>query len=192
MEIDIRRIVTYVDDSLSEAGRRVEPPLRKVAVVAVVKNEFVGRWQSDLSSYYEASVGLGRQMAAAGVAQMKPYLAESYGKAAIVGTDGEQEHGVAFLTTPFGDVLRAAVGGGTAWISSATKRAQPGTSIDVPLAYKDALYVRSHYDAMTITLHDAPLADEIAVICCFANRGRPLARVGGLTAEDAVGADGLV
>ncbi len=190
--MEIRRIVTFVDDTLTEASRDVDPVLRKVAVVAVVRNEFAGRWVEDLSSYYDESVALGQQMAALGVAQIDPYVVESYGKAAIVGTGGEQEHGVALLTTPFGNVLRDAVGGGTAWISSATKRAQPGASIDVPLAYKDALYVRSHYDAMTVTLHDAPLADEIAVICCFANRGRPLARVGGLSSADAVGIDGLV
>jgi hypothetical protein len=123
---------------------------------------------------------------------MQPYAVESYGKAAIVGLDGEQEHGVALLTTTFGNQLREIVGGGSAWISSTTKRAQPGASIDVPLAYKDALYVRSHYDAMTITMHDAPHPDEIAVICCLANRGRPLARVGGLSVADAVGADGLI
>lgn len=122
--MEVRRIVTFVEDTLTEAGDPVDPVLRKVA-------------------------------------------------------------------TPYGNVLRDAAGGGAAWISSATKRAQPGASIDIPLAYKDALYVRSHYDAMSITLHDAPLADEIAVVCCFANRGRPHHRVGGLTVHDAVGQDGL-
>jgi hypothetical protein len=188
----LRRMLTHVDDTLTEQGRTLEPPLRKVAVVAVVANDFAGRWQEDLSPYFDASIDLGKQMGDIGVSLMQPYAVESYGKAAIVGLDGEQEHGVALLTTPFGNQLRTAVGGGSAWISSTTKRAQPGTSIDVPLAYKDALYVRSHYDAMTLTLHDAPLPDEIAVICCFANRGRALARVGGLSVADAVGADGLV
>lgn len=122
---------------------------------------------------------------------MKPYSIESHGKAAFVGLDGEQEHGVALLTTPYGNVLRGAAGGGAAWTSSATKRAQPVASIDIPLVYKDALCVRSHYDAMSITLHDAPLPDEIAVICCFANRGRPHHRVGGLSIQDATGEDAL-
>jgi hypothetical protein len=72
-----------------------------------------------------------------------------------------------------------------------TKRGGPGTSIDIPLASKDALYVRSHYDGMTITLHDAPLPDEIAVIICIANRGRLNARVGGLKFEEIKGEDGL-
>ncbi len=185
-------MMTFVDEVFSEGGRPVEPPLRKVAVVAIVNNDYAGTWREDLSPSFEVSVDLGTQMGNLGVAAMHPSSVESYGKAAIVGLNGEQEHGVALLTTSFGNALRATVGGASAWISSATKRAQPGATIDVPLAYKDALYVRSHYDAMTITLHDAPLPDEIAVICCFANRGRPLARVGGLSAADAVGADGLV
>ena len=75
------------------------------------------------------------------------------------------------------------------WVS---KRAGPGVTIDIPRAHKDALYVRSHYDAMTVTLHDAPLADEIAVICCYANRGQLNHRVGGLGAADIKGEDGLV
>ena len=184
-------MMTFVEDTRSEAGVDVDPVLRKVAVVAVVRNEYAGQRVEDLSPYYPASIELGEEIAALAVEQMQPYAVMSYGKAAIVGLDGEQEHGVALLTTPFGNVLREAAGGGSAWISSATKRAQPGASIDIPLAYKDALYVRSHYDAMSVTLHDAPLADEIAVICCFANRGRPHHRVGGLSIEDAVGEDGL-
>src|SRR3546814_10537347 len=91
---------------------------------------------------------------------LAPFQPESYGKAAVVGLRGEQEHGVALLTTPFGNILREAAGGGLAWISSQSKRASPGSTIDVPLAHKDALYVRSHYDGMAITLHDAPHDDE--------------------------------
>ena len=79
--------------------------------------------------------------------------------------NGEQEHGVAMLTTVFGNVMRDAAGGGKAWISSLTKRAAPGAAIDIPLAHKDALYVRSHYDGITVMLPDAPLPNELAIIC---------------------------
>ena len=61
----------------------------------------------------------------------------------------------------------------------------------MPLAHKDALYVRSHYDGISLTLHDAPLPDEIAVICAYASRGRPNQRVGRLSAQDIKGIDGL-
>jgi hypothetical protein len=139
----------------------------------------------------EASAELGRELARRAVDALSPYRGESYGKAAIVGLAGEQEHGNAVLTTTFATPLREALGGGKAWISSFTKRAAPGTAIDVPLASKDALYVRSHYDGMTVTLPDAPQPDEIAVIICLANRGRLNARVGGLKLGEIKGHDGL-
>ncbi len=190
--MNVRKILTYQEDVFSEGGQEADAPLRKVAVAAIVENEFAGRWVEDLSPFVAASEALGQRIATLGVEAMAPYAVESYGKAAVVGLAGEQQHGSALLTTVYGNVLREAVGGGAAWISSATKRAQLGASIDIPLAYKDALTVRSHYDAMSITLHDAPHGDEIAVICCFANRGQLNHRVGGLSAADALGTDGLV
>ena len=84
------------------------------------------------------------------------------------------------------------MGGGKAWISSMTKVGAPGTQIDVPMNCKDALYVRSHYDGMTLTLPDAPMPDEVALILCLANRGRLNARVGGLAYDKLKGENGLV
>ncbi len=190
--MEIRKIFTFSEETFSEAGRSTEQPLRKVAVVAIVKNRFAGQgYVEDLQPHIDASIPLGKKIAEMGATAMEPYNIESYGKGCIVGSRGEQEHGVALLTTVYGNVLRDAVGGGLAWISSATKRAGPGATIDIPLAHKDALFVRSHYDAMNITLPDAPLEDEIAVICCFANRGRLNARVGGIKAGEIEGKDGL-
>ncbi len=189
--MQIKRVLTFVDELRSEAGQPTEPPLRKAAAVAVVHNPFAGRYVDDLSPLVQASEAIGREICAIAVGLLTPFQPVSYGKAAIIGLAGEQEHGVAMLTTVFGNVMREAAGGGKAWISSLTKRAAPGASIDIPLAHKDALYVRSHYDGMTITLHDAPLPDEIAVICAYASRGRPNHRVGGLAANDIKGNDGL-
>jgi len=189
--MQIRKIHTIVEDILSEAGRVADPPLRKVAVAAVVKNPYAGTWQEDLGPLVEASAELGALIAARAAAALGGVPAQSYGKGAIIGLAGEQEHGVALLTTVYGDVIRQAIGGGVAWISSATKRGGPNTIIDVPLAHKDALYVRSHYDALTVHIPDAPLPDEIAILCCYATRGRLNARVGGLAAEAIGGLDGL-
>lgn len=190
--MEVRKLFTVVEDILKEGGIAVDPPLRKVAVVAIIENPYAGKaFTADLSAAIAASPSLGTRIARMGVAAMDKYGIESYGKGAVVGTNGEQEHGVAMLTTVYGDALRDAIGGGAAWISSATKRAAPGASIDIPLAHKDALYVRSHYDAMSLTLPDAPLPDEIAVICCFSNRGRPNHRVGGPSAASIIGQDGL-
>jgi hypothetical protein len=112
------------------------------------------------------------------------YEIQSYGKGGIVGLSGEQEHANALLTTTFATPFRDAIGGGSAWISSMTKVAAPGTPIDIPMNAKTDVYVRSHYDGMTIVLPDAPLPDEIALVFCMANRGRLNARVGGMTYEE--------
>jgi hypothetical protein len=189
--MNIIKTFNFVEETIVEAGRFNEHPLRKAAVVAVIKNPFTRMpYQEDLSLLIDGSPALatflGRQLMAALGGTI-----ESYGKGAIIGLAGEQEHGVACLTTVYGNALRDAVGGGTAWISSATKIGGLGTSIDVPLAYKDALFVRSHYDAFSITLHSAPLPDEIAIICAGANRGRLNHRVGGISKEEAEGKDGL-
>jgi hypothetical protein len=190
-KLSIRRFIVVADTAMDEAGRAADPPLRKAGVIAVIKNPFAGTYAHDLGFFVERSRDLGKTMAALGIEAMGPYPVTSYGKGAVVGVDGEQEHGIALITTPFGDALREAVGGGKAWISSFSKRAAPGAHIDVPLAHKDALYVRGHYDGMTLFLPDAPLPDEVAVICCFANRGRLNERLGGLAAEDVIGEDGL-
>lgn len=190
--MELRKILTFVEEATSEAGQGADPPLRKVAVVAVLQNPFAGGYVADLSELTDASLAIGRRISAQGVAGLAPWPVQSYGKAGLVGLAGEQEHAVAMLTTVFGNAMREAAGGGKAWISSMTKRVAPGATIDIPLANKDALYVRSHYDGVTVTLHDAPLPDEIAIIAAFANRGRLNHRVGGLAAAEIKGADGLV
>lgn len=187
----IRRILKFVEETRSEAGRETDPPLRKAAVAAVVGNPCAGRYEADLQELIDASAPIAREISANAVSLLSPAVPQSYGKAAVVGTAGEQEHGVAMLTTVFGNILREAAGGGKAWISSMTKRAAPGTSIDVPLAHKDALFVRSHYDGISLFLPDCPLPDEIVVICAYASRGRPNHRVGGPKAEEITGEDGL-
>ena len=98
----------------------------------------------------------------------------------------EQEHANALLTTAFAEPFRDAIGGAKAWISSMTKVAAPGTMIDIPMNHKHEVYVRSHYDGMTLVLPDAPNTDEIAVIFCVASGGRLNARVGGMSHDEAM------
>ena len=188
MKLLVRRWFSFVEHHVNpEQG----PPLRKAAVAAVVENPHAGKQVADLAPMIAASEELGREMGKVLLEIFGQYEIQSYGKGGIAGLSGEQEHANALLTTTFANPLRDAVGGGKAWISSFTKRAPPGTPIDVPLASKDALYVRSHYDGMTVQLPDAPQPDEIAVIFCIANRGRIGARVGGLRFDDIKGKDGL-
>jgi hypothetical protein len=192
MKLDIRRLLCFTDHKEVEAGHRHEQPLRRVAAVAIVANPYAGRYVEDLSEAIAASVEVGAVLAKLAVEAMGSYKVESYGKGGVVGLGGELEHANAMLTTTFATPLREAVGGAEAWIPSFTKLAAPGCLIDVPLAHKDALYVRSHYDGVSVTLPpDAPAADEVALIVCLANRGRLNARVGGLNAKDIGGKDGL-
>jgi amino acid synthesis protein len=189
----IRKWFTYLEDTLAtESGALADgDPVRKIVIAAAIHNPYAGRYSEDLSRIVHGSAELGLefgrriQEAAAG----RPV--ESYGKACLVGAGGEYEHGNAFLTQVFADPVRDAVGGGKAWVPSTGKRAAAGASIDVPLAHKDALYVRSHYDTITVSFTDAPAPDEVVAIFAFATRGRLHARLGGLAASAIEGNDGL-
>ena len=192
MELTIRRSFTFVEDRMIDAGQKADVLQRKVACVLVVENPFVGRYVENLDPMIRASVPLGKKLGNMVVAAMGEYPVQGYGKGGLVGLGGEQEHANALLTTVFANPIRDAVGGGKSWISSFQKRVPPSMSIDIPMASKDALYVRSHYDGMTLMLPDAPDHDEIAVIFCVANRGRINARVGGIKHAEMQGVDGLV
>ncbi|MGJ7530628.1 amino acid synthesis family protein [Variovorax sp. GB1P17] len=189
----IRKWYLQVEDSLAgETGQLADgEPLRKIVIAACLHNPFSGRFEADLSAWINASPDLGREFgrrineAAAGLNIV------SYGKACLVGTDGEYEHGNALLTNPAADPIRIALGGGKSWVPSTGKRGVPGTTLDIPLAHKDALYVRSHYDTVTATFNDGPNRDEVIVCWAFATRGRLNARLGGLKAEEVKGQDGL-
>lgn len=189
--VSVLRTWTQMEEVRAAAGRSDDGgPLRKVAACAVVGNPLAGMgFVADLGELVKASEMLGTALGEKAADLLGGPVA-SYGKAAIAGIGGEQEHANAMLTSTFGDAFRAAIGGGRAWISSATKVGVPGCVIDVPLAYKDEIWVRSHYDAVEVRLPDAPLPDEIVVIVAVANRGRINARLGGMSVADVAGREG--
>lgn len=185
MDLRIRKIVTFREAVLEEGGRKADQPLVKAAVACIFKNPYAGGpYQEDLSELIEIGKEIG-EIAGKQAAETLGAGAVSYGKAVIVGVNGEIEHAVATKTSVFGNAFREAIGGGEAWISSVSKRSSAGVQVDVPLAYKDEIWVRSHYDAITVNLTDAPLPDEIVTIAAVASRGRLNARVGGMTVEEA-------
>lgn len=193
MAADIRKIAVFLEETFTEMGRPIDPPTRKAAAVAVIGNPFAGRYEEDLSPLMDIGAELGdllgrRCVVALGIA---PAAAESYGKAAMVGTDGELEHAAAILHPKMGKPLRAAVEKGAALVPSSKKRGAPGAELDIPLGHKDAAYVRSHFDAMEVRLPDAPRPDEILVAIAVTDSGRPLPRVGGLAVDEIEGKDGL-
>ena len=189
----IRKWFSQVEEILAgETGAAVDgAPLFKYMIGACIKNPYAGRFVEDLSAWIDASPRLGVEIGRRLNALSGGAKIESYGKAIMVGIDGEYEHGNALLTNPAANPVRDAVGGGASWVPSTGKRGVPGTILDIPFGHKDALYVRSHYDTMSITLHDAPMPREVAVIFCAATRGRLHARLGGLAAKDIQGKDGL-
>ena len=187
---DVRSWYAHTEEIWEAGGPRLAAPLVKAVAAAVIANPFAGRWQMDLSALTAPSAALGAELGRRAVALLGGRPVHSYGKGGMAGIAGEQEHVVACITTVFGDALREAVGGGAAWISSATKVAVAGSSLDLPLAHKDALYVRSHYDAVTVAIPTAPLPNELVIAVAVASGGRPHDRVGGLSATEAIG-DGL-
>jgi hypothetical protein len=191
--MEVLKYVTIVEETLKEGGKKVDPPTRKAAAIAVIKNPFAGKYVENLDPLIEIGEELGGILGRRAVEALRvtPENAESYGKAAIVGTDGEFEHAAAILHPKLGTPLREAVGGGKAIIPSAKKIGSPGTEIDVPLHYKDAAFVRSHFDAMTVRVPDAPRPDEIVVVIVVTDSGRPHPRIGGLKKEEAKKEDGL-
>jgi hypothetical protein len=190
---EIRKIVTRVEETYREAGVVLDTPTRKAVVAAVVANPFAGRHVDDLEPLFAIGEELGEQLGtrAVGALGIDPDQVESYGKAVLVGTDGELEHAAAILHPRLGKGLRAATGGGKALIASSKKVGGPGQVLDVPLGHKDAAYVRSHFDAIEVWVNDAPRRAELLVAVAVTDSGRPLSRVGGLTVDEIDGADGL-
>jgi hypothetical protein len=189
--VEIRKIVTVVEDIFYDGGKKVGKPVRKAAAIAVIKNPFAGSYQEDLSPLISIGEELGKILGERAVAALEGKNPESYGKAAIVGEKGEFEHAAALLHPTLGTPLRAAVGGGKAIIPSVKKAGGMGAPIDIPLHYKDAAFVRSHFDGMTVSVSDAPRAEEILVAIAVTSGGRPHPRVGGLKMEEAKRQDGL-
>jgi hypothetical protein len=188
--LSVRTWATFSEEIHHDGGPPVEPPLVRAAVAAVIANPYAGRYAETLDELIDPSETLARELVARCAAALGGHAAEGCGKGAIIGTAGEQEHGVACLTTPFGDAMREGIGGLT-WVTSTTKVAGPGATLDVPLAYKRALFVREFYDTISVTVPGAPRPGEIVVIAAMSSRGRPHHRVGGLAKEDATKGDGL-
>ena len=189
----IRKIFTVVEETHADGTVRLSTPTRKAAAAVVFTNPFAGKYQEDLSLLIQWSEELGELLTKKAVAalDLAPDKVHSYGKGAIVGTDGELEHCAAIMHPALGKPMRANVGGGKALIPSAKKLGYPGVAIDVPLGYKDAAFVRSHFDAMEVRVPDAPRGDELILVVVVTDSGRPAARVGGLKVEEVKGEDGL-
>ncbi len=202
--IEIRRVLTQVEDIHHEFGPVAGKPLRRGWVAAVLANPYAGRYVEDILSMMEALSPVGLQMAKRLLDAMAvPASAiQGYGKGAIVGSAGEHEHG-ALWHVPGGYAMRELLGwkedrpaGSTqpgnalAIVPSTKKVGPPGATLDVPLTHINASYVRSHFDAVEVQVPGAPRADEMVVVLAMSTGPRVHARVGGLKASEIAKWDG--
>lgn len=211
--ISIHRVFTHVEDIHHEFGPAAAQPLRRGAIGAVMANPYARRHVADILPMMDALQPVGLKMARRLRAAMDVPVEriESYGKGAIVGANGELEHG-ALWHVPGGYAMRELLGwqgdraayaagqgkaaGGQpgnalAIVPSTKKVGGPGATLDIPLTHINAAYVRSHFDAIEVRVPGAPLPDELVYFLVMSTGARVHARVGGLAAGDIARWDGL-
>jgi len=186
-----RKITVNVEEIWHEGGPIADVPLRKAAALAIIDNPFAGRYVEDIAPYMEELKPLGLMLAQrlidvlGGAANI-----QGYGKGAIVGTNGEIEHG-ALWHVPGGYAMRELLGDAKSIVPSTKKVGGAGTRLDIPITHINASYVRGHFDAMEVGCNDGPKANELLLALVMSTGGRVHDRVGGLRAEDIQGVDGL-
>jgi Amino acid synthesis len=146
--VELRKIITTRELILSELGVAAPRPIVRALGMAVIRNPFAGRFVDDLRPLFDAGAMLGERLMPEFV-KLLDGPAVCYGKGAIVGVDGEIEHGGACVHPMLGKPMRAAIGGGKAVISSNVKVAAAGASLDVPLGHKDDSWSFPHFDTIT-------------------------------------------
>lgn len=187
--IHIRKRLLTVETVHHEGGPPAAVPLRMAAAAAVVRNPYAGRYEPDLLPFMAELRALGSELAAELVGVLGKDRVEAYGKAAIVGVNGELEHGAVWHEAG-GWAMRAALGEPKAIVPAAKAVAGAGYRLMVPLHYIHAAYVRSHFNAMEVGVQDGPRPDEIVFALVMADGGRVHARLGGLTKEQVKVNDG--
>lgn len=190
-EFKLRKLFVITEETHHDGGPSLTVPVKRSAAVAVVQNPFAGRYEENLQSAMDDLKPLGAMMSERLVEAMGgPDQVDAYGKGALVGADGELEHG-ALWHVPGGYAMRGLIKPSNAIVPSAMKKGGVGAHLDVPIGHVNAAYVRSHFDAMEVSCPDGPRGDEILFALVMATGGRPHARMGGLTVENVVGEDGL-
>lgn len=182
--MNIRKIVTYTDDTHAEGGRPVTPTARTAVVLAVLDNPWVGQgFVTDLTAGIDEVASPLGELLAPRVAKSLGEPIEAYGKAAIVGLSGEIEHGSALIhTLQFGDHFRKAAEASTL-LPAVEKRAPAGSVFDIPLKHITDATTRSHHQTIEVRVPDAPGPAEIVIGLAAAAQGRPQARLAPLSSE---------
>ncbi len=182
--MNVRKIVTIVEEIHSEGGREVSPAARVAVVAAVFDNPWAGQgFVEDLGPGIDATASDLGALIAPRVLEALGAPAEAYGKAAIVGLDGEVEHGSALIhTLKFGDHFRKAANA-TTLLPAVEKRAAAGTVFDIPLKHITDATIRSHHQTIEVRVADAPHPGELLIALTAAAQGRPQQRLAPLSTE---------
>ncbi|MGY6634567.1 MAG: amino acid synthesis family protein [Alkalilacustris sp.] len=188
--VQIRKRAFLVETTCHEGGPPPARPVRLGAAMAVVANPYAGRHEPDLMPFMAELRDLGRMLAQELVDHFGRDRVEVYSKAAIVGLNGELEHGAVWHEAG-GWAMREVLGQPRAMVPANKAVAGAGYRMMVPVHHIRASYVRSHFNGIEIGLHDSPRPDEILFALVMGDGGRVHARLGGLRAEDVVGEDGL-
>lgn len=190
-DFTVRKMHLVLEEVRHDGGPLPETPRKLGAIIACVANPFAGRYDPDLQNAMEDLKPLGAEMSERLIAALGGEAGiDGYGKGAIVGENGELEHG-ALWHVPGGYAMRGLLGQSNAIVPSCMKRGGVGTRLDIPLGHINAAYVRSHFDGIEVGLPDGPRADEIVFGLAMSCGGRVHSRMGGLEAWDVKGEDGL-
>jgi len=175
-----REINVITQEVLSEGGRELASPCKRVAACGVFSNPGAGRPPiDDFSELVELSVAAGEVLTARALAALAPLKPHGYGKGVIVGTSGDLEHGASMIHVRIGLAMRKGAGGGAALIPGNAKVAGPGTPIDIIFGGLDDGWDYDAMDTMTVMVPDAPRPDEVLLVVAFLGGSRPNARIKG-------------
>lgn len=181
MPAEIRKIVSHVEEIRREGGRDAEKPVKMIGVAAVIANPWAGRGfvENLRPEILDQAPGLGEELTAEVIRLAGSGDAiEAYGKAAVVGVNGEVEHASGMIhTLRFGNHFRDAVGA-KSFLSFTNTRSGPGCSIQIPMMQKHDAGMRSHYITLEFSIPDAPAPDEIVIALGAATGGRAHPRIG--------------
>ena len=180
--IAVRKRSLTIETIHHEGGPVAERPLKLAAACAVIRNPYAGRYEPDLMPFMAELRSLGTSLAEELVGVLGKENVEVYSKAAIVGVDGELEHGAVWHEAG-GWAMRTVLGEPKAIVPAAKAVAATGYRLMVPLHYIHAAYVRSHFNSMEVGIQDAPRPNEILFALVMGTGGRIHARIGGLTKE---------
>lgn len=178
--MNFRQITVITQEVLSEGGRSLSSPCKRVAACGVLANPQAGRPAiDDFSELVDLSVAAGEVLTARALAALAPLAPRGYGKAALVGMAGDLEHGASMIHVRLGLAMRQGAGGGPALIPGNAKRGGLGSPIDVIFGGLEDAWDYDAMDGMTVSIPDAPLPDEILLVVAFLGGTRPNARLAG-------------